>query len=91
MFCQDLFNEEEGHSKANIESCTSTFHHQLHCHDLIQLQFFREKRWNFSLFTKTYANERCERLFFFFKKKSSLNFQNLFKEKDRSISVFNLF
>ena len=28
---------------------------------------------------------------FFFSKKSSLNFQNLFKEKDRSISVFNLF
>ena len=28
---------------------------------------------------------------FFFLKKSSLNFQNLFKEKDRSFSVFNLF
>ena len=88
VFCQYLFNEEEGHSKANIESCTSTFHHQLHCHDLIHLQFFREKRWNFSLFTKTYANEKRETLFF---KESSLNFQNLFKEKDRSFSVFNLF
>ena len=68
MFCQDLFNEEEGHTKANIESCTSTFHHQLHCHDLIQLQLFHEKNWNFSLFTKTYVNERRERLFFLKKK-----------------------
>ena len=87
MFCQDLFNEGEGHTKANIESCTSTFYHQLHCHDLIQLQFFREKRWNFSLFTKNVQINDVKDIF----KKSSLNFQNLFKEKDRSFSVFNLF
>ena len=87
MFCQDLFNEGEGHTKANIESCTSTFYHQLHCHDLIQLQFFREKRWNFSLFTKNVQINDVKDFF----KKSSLNFQNLFKEKDRSFSVFNLF